>query len=399
MLIVYLDTQDFSRFGDVLRGVSDQSTKTLYEQLLQFRAGGSVVFPLSMPLLSELLQYDEATREICLAKAQAVESLCGSWAVPYPSRLVAMEIAEIITAGGDYRLRKACDYITNDRYWYPNIGELMNDFRANIRKEASITIDSLPATSFTQKRKIKAMRKRLKLTKFFDEADFTEFEEKLGIPSKELARAIRPFMRRQITSEQAAHRIFQSVAEPTKFIEVFYDRNVKGSEKIPVWITGTGRKLKSNLQEATLNYQGLPDNPELEKILRNLWDEQPTKFAQLLPILAQDDLREFVAGTDKLDLECLDKSIVDQIPAAQVFGKVASGYMQQVLGLRGNPAKIERSLAGDLIHLLYLSHVDLWRGDRRFSALVKDVMPDCEQKVVSRLVDLPKRISQRLAAP
>lgn len=399
MLTVYLDTQDFSRFGDVLRGVSDQVTEKLYKQLLEFRADGSVAFLLSMPLLSELLQYDEVNRDICVAKAEAVESLCGSWAVPYPSRLVAMEIAEVLAANGNHRLRKDCEYISDKRYWYPNVSEIMDDFRSNLRRQASKAFDNLPAMNFTQKRKFKAMRKRLKLTKFFDEADFSEFEEKLGIPGEDLARAIRPFMKRQITSEQAAHRIFQCVAEPTKFIEVFYDRSVEGADKIPTWITGTGRKLKSNLEKSTSNLQGLPDHPDLQKQLRRLWDEQPTQFAQLLPILAQDDLAEFLTAADDVDLQCLGDDIVEQIPAAQVFGAVASAYMEQVLGLRGNPAKIERSLAGDLIHLLYLSHVDLWRGDRRFSALIKHVVPLYGRKVVPRLLDLPIRIHERLAAP
>lgn len=82
-LVVYLDTQDFSRFGDVLRGRGDTASEQLFQTLEERRRTDGVVFAVSMPLLAELLQYHPDFRETTLRKAEAVERLCALlWHLP-----------------------------------------------------------------------------------------------------------------------------------------------------------------------------------------------------------------------------------------------------------------------------------------------------------------------------
>lgn len=61
--VVYLETQDYSRFGDVLRGKSDSATEALFLALEQRKQTGNAVFAISMPVFSELLQYDSDFRD------------------------------------------------------------------------------------------------------------------------------------------------------------------------------------------------------------------------------------------------------------------------------------------------------------------------------------------------
>jgi hypothetical protein len=53
--VVYLDTQDYSRFGDVLRGRADDATKALSRELERLKQDGDAIFAVSMPILGKLL--------------------------------------------------------------------------------------------------------------------------------------------------------------------------------------------------------------------------------------------------------------------------------------------------------------------------------------------------------
>jgi hypothetical protein len=43
---------------------------------------------------------------------------------------------------------------------------------------------------------------------------------------------------------------------------------------------------------------------------------------------------------------------------------------------------------------LYLPHVDLWRGDRRFSTLVRTALPQYADRVIATLADLPEALDR-----
>lgn len=88
MITVYLDTSDYSAFGDVERGIDSekaQAAAPIYQQLLSYKRAGVARFAYSMPILSELLQYNPAHSETSFAKARAVEALCGK--TPLSGRL------------------------------------------------------------------------------------------------------------------------------------------------------------------------------------------------------------------------------------------------------------------------------------------------------------------------
>ena len=51
--IVYLDTQDYSRFGDVLRGKADAATEGLFNALEARKRSGDAIFAVSMPIFGE----------------------------------------------------------------------------------------------------------------------------------------------------------------------------------------------------------------------------------------------------------------------------------------------------------------------------------------------------------
>ena len=127
--VVYLDAQDFSRFGRVVEGIDRSDAARIFEQLLAHAERGSVSFAYSMSTLSELLQFHPDYEQTSLAKARAVELLCRGNAMANIARLVAYEVASFALEKG--LIATLADWSaqsTND-YWFPNLGNIFLDFR------------------------------------------------------------------------------------------------------------------------------------------------------------------------------------------------------------------------------------------------------------------------------
>ena len=135
---------------------------------------------------------------------------------------------------------------------------------------------------------------------------------------------------------------------------------------------------------------------------RNSFDaalaERTLSFGEAILKLAEGDTAEL--GIDKELFARLRRNsqITSQIPACDIVGNVLTCYIRQILGFAGTEAKIEDSFGGDLVHALYLPHVDLWRGDRRFSEVIKNAVPSYANKVVSKLNSLAAAIDAHLTA-
>jgi hypothetical protein len=103
-----------------------RATEKLFLELECRAIVGDVIFPASMPIMSELLQYDEGYRQTTMCKAEAVERLCGNWALASPPRLVASELA---VAARRYGIgtginASASQVLSSDRYWYQRLEHL-----------------------------------------------------------------------------------------------------------------------------------------------------------------------------------------------------------------------------------------------------------------------------------
>jgi hypothetical protein len=81
-----------------------------------------------------------------------------------------------------------------------------------------------------------------------------------------------------------------------------------------------------------------------------------------------------------------------------MFGdEVAQIAAQIFYGLYSQRRDIKRSDAVDLIHAMYLPHVDLWRGDKDFSNLLIKNRVNFYERVIPTLSELPRRIETEFA--
>ena len=396
--IVYLDTQDFSRFGDVLRGKSDTATETLFLEVERRSKAGDAIFPASMPIIGELLQYNADYRDTTICKAQAVERLCGHWGLAFPSRLIA---AELLTVARQRQLMPdgpPPEILSSDRYWYPNISGALNGLRSRLQGEVESAVSNLQLSNRYERRRAKRLVKHIDPSSAI-RAAAPEFAANFGLPVETVINSVVALVRGRITATEASRRLFGEIAKPVTFVEAYFEKVEVDRSALPGWMRLFGDNFERRFLD--LRTQTLPilDNEDGRAALEQLLTELPkTLGPSILGMADEDDLAEFGLTTSIVDSLRVIEGIENQVAASDIVGNVIPAYARQVLGLRGNPARVERSFGGDLVHALYLPHVDLWRGDRRFAEVVTQAVPHYAPKIVPRLAALPAAIDAWLRA-
>jgi len=388
--VVYLDVQDYSRFGDVLRGKSDASTEQLFLDLEKQASAGRVIFPVSMPVLGELLQYDANFRDTTIHKAEAVERLCGPWALPFPTRLVAAEIVETARARGDIPSGDPIALLSSERYWYPNVSVEFGGLRDELRRVANEQLAAAQLPSRQLRRRAKRFARTVDLAAVA-EAAAPEAAEKFGLPQSAVTESFVALLRGRVTPEVASRRLFQTIAEPVRFVELYFER-LETDRSLPDWMKKAGADFQALFIRLREDLQPLLVGDFGQVIRKEMFEYWPVSAGKAVLKMGYEDCREF--GIDPLLVPVLvdNEGFAESVPAARITGMLIAAYARQVVGLSATGAKIEHSFGGDLVHALYLPHVDLWRGDRRFSALIADAMPGYASRVVSKLAALPAAI-------
>lgn len=390
--VIYLDNQDYSRFGDVLRGKSDLATEKIFLSLEARKQSGDVIFAVSMPILGELLQYDANFRDTTLKKAEAVERLCGSWALAYPSRLVAAEVARAAQKLGLLPDLTDTNTLSADRYWYPHIPDCFDNLKAQMKSALDTELALLTNLPRKQRRIIANKTRKIDFAKAAVDAAPAIVKE-YGLPIDVVTSSIAEFLRGKITSAEANRRLFSSIAEPVKFVELYFEK-LESDRSLPTWLRKFGEDLAAKIAHFRDEVHKL--NPSITQ-LENFLTKHQTLFGQLAITAARSDAKEF--GIEAvLNEHCtVNSALTSLVPAYNILGIATKVYLGQTIGLNGTKAKVEPSFGGDLFHSLYMSHVDLWRGDIRFSTALISAMPQYADRIVPRLRDLPSAIERALA--
>ncbi|GGC32150.1 hypothetical protein GCM10011504_07920 [Siccirubricoccus deserti] len=387
--IVYLDTQDYSRFGDVLRGKADISTEKIFNMLEARKRSGNVIFALSMPILGELLQYNADFRETTLKKAEAVERLCGGWALSYPSRLIAAEIAMAANRLGLLSTSVKPNVLWADRYWYPNAASTFGDLGATIKEALETEVAALPSRAL--RRRAARQARQLDLNKTARDAA-QAIAANYGISVEAIIGPITALLRGTISSAEASRQLFACIAEPVSFVRTYFEI-IESDRALPQWMSKSGE----DLQVALLDFRGkLQPSMGIDTsrtLIQAMLIETARKLGQTMISLALDDTAEFGVDAALAERFSTEPLLASEVQTCEIVGAVCEAYVSQITGLIGGAeAKIEHSFGGDLMHALYLPHVDFWRGDRRFAALLKNAVPRYASRVVPTLKDLPAQI-------
>lgn len=394
-IIVYLDSQDYSRLAKVELGDGDHQSTEVYEYLKNKVSLGEIVCVYSATHLGELLRYDQTYRNEMFAKAKVIEKLSRGQACIFPERLIASELATALTSEGHPDLRPL-RILERGNYWHPSIGDALNGFENRLRVNLLERIDSTVGASRATRRIAKSKARKLDLSEPIDEIS-GKFADEYELPVATIRKAIGPFLRGKISSDVASKRFFEPVARPSNFAKIYYEK-LEPDDRFPKWLSESGFKLKSALDRLKSQLLPIMQGNHEKKIFKDLLSEHQGEWATLILGIGDEALQE--VGLDKRATHIFESepALLKNVPAARMLEAVVPEIILQSVGVTAYPSKVEHSLAGDLVHALYLPYVDVWRGDRRFSHILRSQMPSHRGQICSRLNQLMAVIDQHIAS-
>jgi hypothetical protein len=393
-ITVYLDTQDYSRFGDVVRGTARPEVGQIFQSLKELRKRGLACFVYSMPILSELFQYNPEHEDTTLAKARAIEELCGDKALLWLPRLIETQAAAFGRSLGLPLPELALSCVRGGNEWFPRIASELIDLKHKMRISLDSATTKFGPLNRKQRRGLEAHKRDGKLAEAI-RAVAPQIADKYGIPVSTVDRAILLLLQGKCTAEKASLLLFGAIAKPTAFVNAYF-KVYEGDKSLPQWIRGLGKNLERSLVEFRRNAELLLIGDEQVKYLRSILRADADKIGGAVLRMIDTDEAEQAITVEILESIMKHPDALARIPCCEIASEIVIGYLEQTVAVAGTPAKIERSFGGDLIHALYIDCVDVWRGDRRFSELLKQRLPSRRHKLQPSLKDLPAHI-ERLA--
>jgi hypothetical protein len=390
--VVYLDTQDYSCVGKVLQGAGNTHDESLFLELTRRREAGDVIFAYSATILSELLQYDERFVETSVCKAEAIEQLCGSYALAFPSRLLALQIANVATHAGLLSEAPTSDVLSDAHYWFPNVADVLENMAARLRMELESQLDS---TALLNRQARRAAKRQARGKRMIDvvRAAVPEFAAEYRVSEEAVTSSVIALLEGRISPDEASRRLFASLASPVAFIRTYFQMS-HGDKSLPRWIGDLGHAFERVLRSLKSGYAPFLHDPKLEAQAKKQLPDLAKRFSMTSLELARPACSEFHVSDALLDRFKTDKELALRVPALTAFAPILEAYIAETSGFAGQTAGIEHGFAGDLMHSMYLKYVDLWRGDRRFAHLARANVPEHKSKIIRLRSELPAAIDR-----
>lgn len=388
-LLIYLDTSDYSRFALALTAGGEDAE--IYNCLLAAKRSGKVKFAYSMTILSELLQYDDEHVDQTRARARIVEDLCERNCFIFPLRLIMLEVAIYINPLFG-RASPIINPLSEDSLWFPDLEFELGDLKAKMHQRIDREVAELGPLNRAKRRSVQSTVRRFNAAKMVSAAA-PQMAEIYGISERDVKASLGAVLEDRISPAEGAQRLFSAFGRPTTFVQAFFVAG-GGDHKMPAWVSAFGRTLQEILMDARARFNDLPQNfaPPRDTI-RKMIHDMSVRATETLVEKSAEICEEFDVIPETA-VKALPLMQVNGIsPAINTFRDVFSLFLSAHLGFEGGGYKPERSSWGDMMHVINLPYVDLWRGDRRFSNIVRQAVPQYQDQVVSRLVDLPKIIN------
>lgn len=395
--VIYLDTQDFSRFADCLNGRGTPEATDVLDKLLPEIDAGRVVCPISMAHLSELLQYQDGGRDLTIRKAEAIERLAGPYAFRDFNDMISAELI-------DFAVLKRCirhphpkhpDFpLDREGQWHPSVERTLDNIKSKMDRDLDVALKEQRGVPRALRRKVKSVMR----TGGWEQAlanpesmdQMRDFASSYPVTDRFLDLMPR-FLLGKVRAEEVEAELFKGMRRPTNFVTWYFER-YEGSRDLPNWM----RSLGANIAQALIEFKDniasidLPSNVPTEFLT-----EQSEKFAlsvsSRLFAEAAPGLKRLGVGQHAIDRLLADPGRI-AAPVIRNLATLAMHTLKRHISNGRNAPKVKLSDGGDLMHALYLPHCDLWRGDASSAELVRQAFPEYKGRVVGKLRDLPSQL-------
>jgi hypothetical protein len=367
---IHLDTSDYSAMHDAPTG---SPVANVREELTDLARSGRIEIGLSYHVVFELLQRADAEhRGNRLSRARLLSELCGLNAFPYPTDL-----------GDGHRFSK-------EGLWQPRITLSDHGIEAIIGHIIE-SVKNDPETT-AHVRRIVTRRNYLRrwaeeYPDRFTDLAYQNWPVMFGRSLVEDGMFGR-YVTGSMSRDEANRKLWFFINDPASIYELWFEQcnwecpimerrdNIAGNfvtmfGEFRGMMAGT-KDLRSRIT-AELNATG---------------DEALSREGRSQLLQLRRDLRSFREEISSPQQLCEDVPIW-----RQRFGDESALLAAEVLfAFERDGRPIKDSDGIDFVHVMYLPHTDLWRGDRAFSDLLKKHKVSFSERVVPTLLELPARI-------
>lgn len=371
-LKIYLDTSDYAALYRLnLTEVERSVLAYLREQI----KAGRIEIGFSWPIIWELLQdFSEEYRADRVRRAEFVSELCGQNAFRF---MFEIGLGKAFSRDGHWYPgeRKPISIKKLERIWFDAI--LANPAWASNRQSRRALNNPTGRRTFIKNNRAlcdlrKINLKGMPLSKRFIEGDYF-FRYMIG----------------EFPEEVADRELLKCVTDPVQFLNTWFDCAGKENpftENIHLH----GARLKDgfeNLREAL---------ERVRSLTRQIKEAKRRMHKAKMP---REMIRELEAQIRGLEASRVPENIIKfNHPIWEQMGPYVVDVVRAYIRANSeSDREIKRSDLADLHHAAYIPHCDLWRGDTTFSNILIEQQVAYWQKIVPKLSDLPRRISERLS--
>lgn len=398
-LQVYLDSSDFSVLSD-----SSKRTPEIIElesELVNWRNAGLIEIRFAYPHLIEAAPVGLQYIETSTLRAQKITELCQGKALAAQDKIFMAEIRSLIGESD-----KPYNVYMDDGDWLPDISDNFNgtDEIFDHAKQIQKTIAGMGLNRADTRKALK---------------QFLTTDGKLRPLGKELLKKNIPetvvaICEKYPLDEEMAFKFAYKLLTGTRHVDVsefisssfrdlpnfikWFALHYDTVNPTVTWLRKSGDATRRSLLESrksiesifsTQIEQGI-SNDAISIMARNSISAIINGLSKtLLPRLAEEcGYFEFPA----MELHDLPEKAPSLFTAISVMGGIARKTLQ--------PLENERlpkiSDMGDVIHSIYLPHVDFFRTDRFAASVLQEIKLPFSATIVGNLQQLPKAISERL---
>ena len=382
--VIYLDTQDYSKFAEARLGRGHIELLDVLNELLSFKNRGSIIFAYSFPLLSELLQFSENDRELIMQKAKIVEELCDNNAFYHPNVVVIKEVRQAAQSTADHCL------VSDSNRWFPTAKSMFKGLEKIAENKLDEELKKRKITlNRARRRKAKKILRPQVISKFAREYASTLAKD-YPLSEKFFAQHLADALSRKIPYPELDRLFYAEAQKPSNFLHAYFTY-YQEKAALPLAMRSFGEKIVSSLQHMKVHVQTIVRARGVEFALNEIKDFGSQLAETMIDVSKQET--ETVGWNEKDFERTINNDLHKSTIFYSTFSKSVQTYLIHNLGIYPQAPRPKISDGGDLMHLVYLPHATLWRSDARFCETVSQACPEHRKRIVRKITQLPEAVA------
>lgn len=379
-LKIYLDSSDYSVFSDDLARTPE--IIHVENQLLQLRDEGKIEIRFSYINIIEAAPIEPKDRDCASRRLKKIKEICAKKCLAEHHSVLGSEIKSLAMGGesilGDFNIFNEGGIWFQELIEYDEISDLKNDIKNEISK--------LPDRESRRKAERRAFNADGHIKR--------NFQSDLNNSITNTANNICNIYPISLQDAKLAVESYLGTGSISIFMQAI-SNSLSNLENLALWYEQSWdliTPLSSYFRKEGFDFKALLDKIKLDFVRLNSGSNNATQelLDNLLTSLPKSLANKF---SESIGLSLKRDVSWELSPSIFTITSIAAHLAKHNVSTQRNS---KTSDYGDIFHLIYLPHVDVFRADGNTASLINQAKLPIKTKVVAKLIDLPNEIHNLL---